>query len=490
MSITPTIVWFRQDLRLADNPALDRALVAGAIIPVYIAPTDSRRTNRRDGFHAGGASRWWLHHSLVALDHALGEKGSRLVVRRGEPTTVLRDLAEQTGATTVHWNRRLEPAGIETDRFVKQALREEGLTVQSFNGNYLHEPWNVLNKQGEPYKVFTPYWKALLAAGIDQEVLPEPERFDPVPENIESDTIEALDLLPRLDWAEDFADWWTPGEAGAWDRLEAFLDNIDDYHHTRNRMDLEGTSRLSPHLHFGEISPRQIVARVRAEYPEALEEKGTEAFLREIGWREFGANLIYHFPRTETDNLDVRFDALPWENAPDDIAAWQRGQTGIPVVDAAMRSLWATGWMHNRARMIVASFLTKNCLVDWRLGADWFMDTLVDADLPSNTAGWQWVAGTGADAAPYFRIFNPVLQGEKFDPEGGFIRRWVPELAALPDKALYAPWETNPAILERAGVSLGKTYPEPIVDLKTSRQRALAAFQEIKDYQRQAPASR
>ncbi|HER20079.1 MAG TPA: deoxyribodipyrimidine photo-lyase, partial [Chromatiales bacterium] len=399
MSITPTIVWFRQDLRLADNPALDRALVAGAIIPVYIAPTDSRRTNRRDGFHAGGASRWWLHHSLVALDHALGEKGSRLVVRRGEPTTVLRDLAEQTGATTVHWNRRLEPAGIETDRFVKQALREEGLTVQSFNGNYLHEPWNVLNKQGEPYKVFTPYWKALLAAGIDQEVLPEPERFDPVPENIESDTIEALDLLPRLDWAEDFADWWTPGEAGAWDRLEAFLDNIDDYHHTRNRMDLEGTSRLSPHLHFGEISPRQIVARVRAEYPEALEEKGTEAFLREIGWREFGANLIYHFPRTETDNLDVRFDALPWENAPDDIAAWQRGQTGIPVVDAAMRSLWATGWMHNRARMMVASFLTTHCLVDWRLGADWFMDTLVDADLPSNTAGWQWVAGTGADAA-------------------------------------------------------------------------------------------
>ncbi|MEC9482575.1 MAG: deoxyribodipyrimidine photo-lyase, partial [Halomonas sp.] len=334
------------------------------------------------------------------------------------------------------------------------------------------------------YKVFTPYWKALLAAGIDQELLPEPERLEPMPEGIESETVDALGLLPTRDWADGLADWWTPGEAGAWDQFEAFLDDVDRYHETRNRMDLDGTSRLSPHLHFGEISPRQIVARVRAEHPEALEQKGTEAFLREIGWREFGANLIYHFPQTETDNLDARFDHLPWRNDSNHIAAWQGGQTGIPVVDAAMRALWATGWMHNRARMIVASFLTKNCLVDWRIGADWFMDTLVDADLSSNTAGWQWVAGTGADAAPYFRIFNPVLQGEKFDPEGTFIRRWVPELAELPDKALYAPWEAKPETLARACVSLGETYPEPIVDLKDSRQRALDAFQQIKNYQR------
>ncbi|MCL7745161.1 DNA photolyase family protein [Guyparkeria hydrothermalis] len=481
MSVTPTIVWFRQDLRLADNPALTRALAAGPIIPIYIAPTDSRRTTRHDGFHAGGASRWWLHHSLVALDRSLRDKGSRLLVRRGEPATVLRELAEQAGAASVHWNRRLEPAGIATDREVKQALRETGLAVQSFNGNYLHEPWNVLNKQAKPYKVFTPYWKALLAAGIDQDVLPEPERLEAVPGHIESETVDALDLLPTLGWADDFSDWWTPGESGAWDRFETFLDEVDRYHETRNRMDLDGTSRLSPHLHFGEISPRQVVARVRAEHPEALEEAGTEAFLREIGWREFAANLIYHFPQTERENLDARFDALPWENDPDVLAAWQRGQTGIPVVDAAMRALWATGWMHNRARMIVASFLTKNCLVDWRHGADWFMDTLVDADLPSNTAGWQWVAGSGADAAPYFRIFNPVLQGEKFDPEGSFIRHWVPELADLPDKALYAPWEAKPATLQDAGVTLGETYPEPVVDLKASRQRALDAFQQIKD---------
>lgn len=384
----------------------------------------------------------------------------------------------------MHWNRQLEPAGLANDRAVKQSLRDESLAVQSFNGNYLHEPWNVLNKQGTPYKVFTPYWKALLAEGVDQPILPEAESLNPVSAEVDSETIDSLGLLPQLDWAGGFADRWTPGEVGAWDRFESFIDEVSGYHETRNRLDLDGTSRLSPHLHFGEISPRQVVARVLAAYPHALEKKGPEAFLREIGWREFGANLLYHFPQTETENLDVRFDHLPWRNDPDHIAAWQRGQTGIPVVDAAMRALWATGWMHNRARMIVASFLTKNCLVDWRIGADWFMDTLVDADLPSNTAGWQWVAGTGADAAPYFRIFNPVLQGGKFDPEGAFIRRWVPELAELPDKALFAPWNADPATLHRAGVSLGETYPHPIVDLKSSREAALEAFQQIKEYQR------
>ncbi|MFO7808374.1 cryptochrome/photolyase family protein [Guyparkeria sp.] len=483
MSTSTTLVWFRQDLRLADNPALDAALTSKHIIPVYILPPEGSDESR-DGFLRGGASRWWLHHSLTTLDRDLRARGSRLTTHRGKPDEVLARLAAETGAAAVHWNRRLEPAGIATDRAVKQSLREQGLTAQSFAGNYLHEPWNVLNKQGSPYKVFTPYWKALLAEGIDLPVLPEPEKLPGVDEAIEGETINSLGLLPQLDWAEGFADWWTPGEAGAWDRFESFVDDISHYHETRNRLDLDGTSRLSPHLHFGEISPRQIVARVRSEYPDALDKKGPEHFLREVGWREFGANLLYHFPQTETDNLDARFDRLPWRNDPDHIAAWQHGQTGIPVVDAAMRALWATGWMHNRARMIVASFLTKNCLVDWRLGADWFMDTLVDADLPSNTAGWQWVAGTGADAAPYFRIFNPVLQGEKFDPDGTFIRRWVPELADLPDKALFAPWEAKPENLHQAGVTLGKTYPRPIIDLKTSREVALGAFQQIKEYQR------
>jgi deoxyribodipyrimidine photo-lyase len=479
--MSTTIVWFRQDLRLADNPALSRAAREGNIIPVYVLPSE---TCRRDGFVNGGASRWWLHHSLTALDAALRDKGSRLVVRRGDPVEVLPALVAETGATTVAWNRRLEPAGIEVDREVKRTLREAGIEAQSFAANYLHEPWNVLNKQGEPYKVFTPYWKALLTAGIDVPVHPEPERLNVLPEDVTGERIEALGLRPARDWADAFPEWWTPGEAGAWDRFEAFLDEVGEYHDTRNRLDLDGTSRLSPHLHFGEISPRQIVARVRSAYPDALDHKGPEHFLREVGWREFGANLLYHFPQTETDNLDARFDRLAWQNDEALIEAWHRGETGIPVVDAAMRALWTTGWMHNRARMIVASFLAKNGLVDWRIGADWFMDTLVDADLPSNTAGWQWVAGTGADAAPYFRIFNPVLQGEKFDPEGRFVRRWVPELADLPDKVLNAPWEADPATLNRAGVRLGETYPHPVVDLKTSRREALSAFEEIKTYQR------
>ena len=479
MSIT--IVWFRQDLRLADNPALSRAAEAGDIIPVYVLPPE---TGRRDGFANGGASRWWLHHSLTALDAALRDKGSRLVVRQGDPIEVLPALVAGTNASGVVWNRRLEPAGIEVDRELKRRLHEASVEARSFEGNYLHEPWNVLNKQGEPYKVFTPYWKALLATGIDLPVCPAPERLNAVPEAAGGASIDSLGLQPALDWADAFPEWWTPGETGAWERFEAFLGEVDQYHATRNRLDLDGTSRLSPHLHFGELSPRQIVARVRAEHPDALDHKGTEHFLREVGWREFGANLLHHFPQTETDNLDARFDRLAWQNDEALIEAWRRGETGIPVVDAAMRALWTTGWMHNRARMIVASFLTKNGLVDWRIGADWFMDTLVDADLPSNTAGWQWVAGTGADAAPYFRIFNPVLQGEKFDPEGAFIRRWLPELADLPDKLLNAPWEADPGTLNRAGVRLGETYPRPMVDLKASRREALAAFEQIKTYQR------
>jgi deoxyribodipyrimidine photo-lyase len=478
--MSTTIVWFRQDLRLADNPALSRAAEEGNIIPVYVLPPE---TGRGDGFVNGGASRWWLHHSLTALDAALRDKGSRLVVRRGDPVEVLPALVAETGATAVAWNRRLEPAGIEVDREVKRTLREAGVDAQSFAANYLHEPWNVLDKQGAPYKVFTPYWKALLAAGIDLPVHSEPERLNAAPEDLTGERIEALGLRPTRDRADAFPDWWTPGEAGAWDRFEAFLDEVGEYHDTRNRLDLDGTSRLSPHLHFGEISPRQIVARVRSAYPDALDHKGPEHFLREVGWRDFGANLLYHFPQTETENLDARFDRLAWQNDDHLIEAWRRGETGIPVVDAAMRALWTTGWMHNRARMIVASFLVKNGLVDWRIGADCFMDTLVDADLPSNTAGWQWVAGTGADAAPYFRIFNPVLQGEKFDPDGVFIRRWVPELADLPDKALYAPWEADPGTLSRTSVTLGETYPRPIVNLKTSRETALEAFRQIKEYQ-------
>jgi len=489
--VATTLLWFRRDLRLADNPALAAALASGNrnIIPIYIhddAASDSLPPQAR----AGGASHWWLHHGLTALDGDLRRLGSRLVVRRGPSGATLYRLIEETGATAVLWNRDLTPAGIERDRTIKQDLCDRGITARSFNASLLYEPWQILNRQGQPYRVFTAYWRALVAAGLDHPIAPAPNHLPAVPDTLTGEVIDTLDLLPDAprtgDWAAAFPEHWQPGEAGAWTRLEGFLDRMPLYAEQRNLMAVDGTSGLSPHLHFGEIGPRQIIARLRSHTPDLLDHPGSEHFLRELGWREFAHYLLYHFPHTIDRPLDARFDRFQWRDhhgeARADLIAWQRGRTGVPVVDAAMRCLWTTGWMHNRARMIVASFLTKNLLIDWRAGAAWFMDTLVDADVASNTAGWQWVAGSGADAAPYFRIFNPVLQGEKFDPDGAFIRRWLPELAALPDKALFAPW-TAPRDLVRAGIVLGEDYPEPIVDLGMSRQRALERFSDIKNAQ-------
>lgn len=474
-----TLVWFRQDLRLGDHPALRAACAAscaneGHIIPVYIHPA------ARGECHEGAAARWWRHHSLRALATDLADRGSRLIIRRGEPLTELQQLIREMGATRVVWHRRMEPAAREEDSRIKATLRAQGIEVHSFNGNYLHEPWTILNKQGRPFQVFTPYWNAMIAAGLDLAPLPAPDTLPAVPDALDSLDIDALELLPRIPWDRDFYAEWTPGETGAWERFEDFLPRIDAYAEARDLLIGNGVSRLSPHLHFGEITPRQIVNYLLDTRGSVLEPRGIEAYVRELGWREFGAYLAFHFPETVDSPLDKRFLRFEWRDAPDDLRAWQRGQTGIPVVDAAMRCLWHTGWMHNRARMIVASFLTKNLLIDWRHGAAWFMDTLVDADEPSNTAGWQWTAGTGADAAPYFRIFNPVLQAEKFDPDGAFIRRWVPELAPLDNRYLYAPWTADAHTLNRADITLGKTYPEPIVDLKGSRLRALERFEQIK----------
>lgn len=480
------LVWFRQDLRLSDHPALCAALSIGAdrghIIPVYIHTTETNAPAQSIGQSLcdGGAARWWRHQSLQALANSLKQQGSRLVIRRGDPLTELQRLIRETGATHVFWHRRMEPTAREQDSQIKATLRAQGIEAHSFNGNYLHEPWEIMNKQGKPFQVFTPYWKAMIAAGLDLPPLPTPDALPAVPDTLASLDIEALDLLPVIPWDRDFYTQWTPGEVGAWERFEAFLPHIDQYAEARNLLVGTGVSKLSPHLHFGEITPRQILHTLLNTRGSVLEPPGIETYVRELGWREFGAYLAFHFPETVDSPLDKRFLQFEWRESPEHLQAWQCGKTGVPVIDAAMRCLWRTGWMHNRARMIVASFLTKNLLIDWRHGATWFMDTLVDADEPSNTAGWQWTAGTGADAAPYFRIFNPVLQAEKFDPDGAFIRRWVPELARLENRYLYAPWMADVSTLRQAGVTLGETYPEPIIDLNGSRQRALERFDQIK----------
>ncbi len=480
--MSTAIVWFRQDLRLADNPALARALArCERIVPVYIhAPEES------EPWAPGAASRWWLHHALAALDVALRTRGSRLILRRGPSLEALARLARETGATHVFWNRLHEPAHRARDRRVEARLRASGVQVECANASLLFEPDSLLKDDGSPYQVFTPFWRACLRRGWPTDPIPAPQALPPVPQALSSLELEELALLPKIPWDGGLRAAWCPGEAGAQARLETFLNTaLPRYAEARDRLDLAGTSRLSPHLHFGEIGPRQVAAAVRRRLAldrvAALRAHG-ESFLRQLVWREFAHHLLIHFPHTPEEPLDRRFTCFPWaERYRDVLAAWRRGRTGVPLVDAGMRELWATGWMHNRARMIVASFLTKNLLVPWQEGARWFWDTLVDADLANNTLGWQWAAGCGADAAPYFRVFNPVLQGRKFDPRGAYLRRHLPELAGLPDEHLHAPWATPPAVLEAAGVRLGETYPRPLVDLKASRERALARFQRIKN---------
>ena len=474
----PVIVWFRQDLRLADNPALTAACESGQpVIPVYILDDESAGE-----WKAGGASRWWLHHSLNSLDADLKALESRLILLSGDARKQLLDLVAGCGATAVFWNRCYEPLIRDRDTEIKAALCDAGVDAQSFNGSLLAEPWTIQNKQGEPFKVYSPFWRALQAQLDLDDPCPRPSRLTAPAQWPESEMLAAWKLLPeKPDWAEGFAPIWSPGEAGAKDRLETFFENgARHYADGRNRPDKPYTSGLSPHLHFGEISPRQIwfaTEHVRAD----IGEKNADKFLSEVGWREFSFNLLYHFPHFPEQNYQEKFDAFPWLDNQKALRAWQTGQTGYPIVDAGMRELWTTGWMHNRVRMIVASFLIKHLMIDWREGEKWFWDTLVDADLANNSASWQWVAGSGADAAPYFRIFNPITQGEKFDPDGEYVRKWVPEIARLPDKYLNCPWEAGPLILREAGVELGETYPEPIVDHKAARDRALSAFKSLKD---------
>ncbi len=472
------IVWFRQDLRLADNPALSAACDAGGkILPLYILDDGTA-----DNWQPGGAGRWWLHHALQELGNDLKTRGAFLCLRRGEAATILSDLVTETGAAAVYWNRCYEPFAIARDKKLKAGLKDSGVDVESFNGGLLSEPWEIKTGQGGPYKVFTPFWKTLLAAVEPASPLPAPKKIDGLAAR-KSDALEGWALLPtKPDWAGGLRETWQPGEQGAASGLGRFLDEAAaSYKSKRDNPSEKGTSRLSPHLHWGEISPRQIWHAVKhAIARDGLSESAGLSYLRQLAWRDFSHVLLYHWPEFPETSWKPEYDSFPWRNDDDAFDAWCHGRTGYPIVDAGMRELWHTGWMHNRVRMITASFLIKHLLIPWQRGEAWFWDTLVDADLANNAAGWQWVAGSGADASPYFRIFNPIAQGEKFDPKGDYVRRWVPEIADLPDAYLNKPWEAPAEDLESAGITLGKTYPKPMVDHKAARERALAGYETIK----------
>lgn len=475
----PVIVWFRQDLRLTDNPALLAARDSGQpVLPVYVLDLEAP-----GGWAPGPASLWWLHHSLESLSGALEDVGARLWLKKGKADEVIPALAKETKASAVYWNRRYEPWAVNRDSRLKQALKHDGIETRSFNGSLLVEPWDIPTKEGKPYKVYTPFWKALKAKGDPREPAPRAGTLDVYGGAPQSDDLSDWELLPRdPDWAGGLRETWTPGESGARERLNVFLESsLSDYAKGRDRPDRESTSGLSPHLHHGEISPRQVWHATETAVSNQFTREGADKFMAEIGWREFCYNLLYHFPGFPDENFQARFDAFPWREDDEALRAWRRGRTGYPIVDAGMRQLWSIGWMHNRVRMIAGSFLVKDLMIHWKHGETWFWETLVDADLANNSAGWQWIAGSGADAAPFFRIFNPVTQGEKFDPDGAYVRRWVPELKDLPDRFIHKPWEADEATLARAGVKLGDTYPEPLVDHKKARERALDAWTRIKD---------
>lgn len=474
----PVIVWLRQDLRLADNPALHAAHQSKRpLILLYIL--DDKTPGR---WRLGGASRWWLHRSLEALSKDAAKRGATLVLRKGEAKTVLAKLVKESGAGAVYWNRCYEAYATKRDAGLKESLSSTGVEAKSFNGALLFEPWTIKTKTGEPYKVFTPFWRACVQAGAGRPLLAAPKTLNGFGGEVKSDRLDAWKLLPsKPNWAAGFESEWAPGEAGARAALRAFVaQHMRDYPESRDQLAMKGTSRLSPHLHFGEISPAQVAAAIEtaAEEDPALR-RGAEKFMAEIGWREFSNHLLFHWPDLPKANWRDQFDAFEWRDDEAALETWKSGRTGYPVVDAAMRELWTTGYMHNRARMIAASFLIKHLLIDWRRGEDWFWDTLLDADLANNAASWQWVAGSGADASPYFRIFNPVTQGERYDAAGGYVRRWVPELAKLPHDVLHRPWEADEITLRAAGVELGRTYPQPIVDHAAARARALETYKRI-----------
>ena len=476
-SAAPSIVWFRDDLRLSDHPALHAAAKSGApVLCIYVLDESSGTRP------LGGAARWWLAQSLRALQNSLAAAGSPLVLRKGPAARIIPELAREIQAAGVFWNEIAQAPHLAVAEQVTAALSEIGVPSQSFPGDLLAAPALIRNKENRGLRVFTPFWRRVQALGDPPKPLPAPKALRPGPD-VASDSIESWHLEPsHPDWAGGLRETWRPGEASAQQQLAEFLEaHVAGYMDDRDRPDRAGTSRLSPHLCFGEISPRQVWHAARfaaAERPAAAGD--IDKLLSELGWREFCRHLLFDHANLATRNLQTAFDPFPWRHDDGALTAWQRGQTGYPIVDAGMRELWHTGVMHNRVRMVVASFLVKHLLIDWRAGEKWFWDTLVDADPANNPANWQWVAGSGADAAPYFRVFNPILQGEKFDPDGVYVRRWVPELAALPDSLIHQPWSAGPLELRSAGIALGTTYPAPIIDHKRGRERALKAYATIR----------
>lgn len=467
--MTTAIVWFRQDLRLSDNPAFFEACTRyEKVIPLYIL----------DGKLSllGEAQGWWLHHSLSALKLSLQKSGLKFVLRKGDPLEIILELINKLSIDAIYWNRCYEPLAIERDKKIKATLPTHGIEVMSFNASLLHEPWTIHNKSGGFFKAFTPYWKT-----CRQTLVPQPIKkltHWPTSVDVVSDELNSWQLLPKRNWAALFPNFWTPGEEGAKKRLNDFINHhLYEYKTNRDFPAKDATSRLSPHLHFGELSPLSILRAIElAKLNPHCDLAGAAHFLSELGWREFSYYLLYHVPTLPSKNFKCEFDSFPWQNDASLLKSWQKGMTGYPIIDAGMRELWATGYMHNRVRMIAASFLTKGLFVDWRLGADWFLDTLVDADLANNSASWQWVAGCGADAAPYFRIFNPILQSQKFDPQGVYIRRWVPELASLGNDTIHAPWEAADSTAMYAKTH----YPRPIINHKEARAKALDYYRRLK----------
>ena len=478
MSTPPVLVWFRRDLRLDDNPALRQALRSGhPLLPVFILPAEEDGGRSGPAPEApGGASRWWLHHALADLSRQLEARGSLLLLRRGDPMRVLPALAAEAGSRALFCNRCFEPVEDARDAALKDRLETAGVSMEQSNSHLLFGPQAVTNQSGGAFKVFTPFHRRLLALPKPSPAGAAPEGPWPTPDPFPvGDRLESLGLLPKVPWDAAMGRFWKPTRAGAWARLESFLGSaLSQYPEGRHRPDLDGTSRLSPYLHFGQIGPREVLARVLGWESETGGSAAT--FISELHWREFAYHILHHFPLTPQQPLRPEFRAFPWKLNSGMVRRWRHGQTGYPIVDAGMRQLWETGWMHNRVRMIVASFLVKHLLQPWTEGARWFWDTLVDADLANNTLGWQWVAGCGADAAPYFRIFNPILQGLKFDPDGSYVRQYVPELEELPAPLIHHPWQATPLELLRYGVHLGKSYPRPMVDHAHGRAQALAAF--------------
>ena len=478
------IYWLRNDLRLADNPALTAAAKEHQLVFVYVHAPDEEGQ-----WVSGEASRFWLHHSLAAFDEELHKSyGIRVLLRAGPAPRTLLSIAQDVGADALFFSKRYEPWARQQEKKVCDSISRAEIEIHAFDSSVLFAPDKILTQEGNPYKVFTPYWRKVserksappAPLKIPAQVA-SPERL---PKGLK---LDQLHLLPSVDWAAGIRQTWQPGENGACAQLKKFLQGrVDHYLNGRNRPDKEQVSRLSPHLHFGEISPRTVWHAVDRH----CESPGTtaadcETYLRELGWREFATHLLYHFPHTTDKPLREDFNRFPWTNDQRLLKAWQQGKTGFPIVDAGMRQLLDTGWMHNRVRMVVASFLVKDLTISWNEGAKWFWDTLVDADLANNTLGWQWSAGCGADAAPYFRVFNPVLQGEKFDPDGAYVRQWVPELTELPTRWIHSPWTAPPLVLEQAGVKIGVTYPEPVVDHAIARRRALHALATLKEPQAQ-----